>query len=535
MKKNALVYGPVNGPIFDEIKDGLNLQNYSRAETPGQYDVVIFSGASFTPDALSDDALLKNAFRAGKWLLALDISEDHKSRGLNKLIGCGNTGSSTAFMVRHDRGGPGHTRIFVADVGWTPPAGANKREASQPAVSVHPGEVSRQAETVMRHLYRDPMPQAAENIPDGLLYKQYYFSYNPTLYLDAPPYRSNTQTADMSLLFTYSIFLDNRNNPQGNFQWVAATLDGQAQPSNGEIAADDERVKGWVQALFALNYVVMAGAELNWVSSSPKNPIPVQTYTTDSSFTVDFNTGGGGGSYTWGSSTTYEIPDWGAVLQNAPAGSALWNFASQNPGNALLDNWSDDEAGWFQTGFGKGGLPQEPNQLTKGVVNFHVEQVWKTNTVETQNAYISVGVIQTLACFYCSHYSPGACWSNCGCYNTATNNLLDTHMLDMGAVVPVPIETIRFEPNPVQAGASATGTITLQGPAPTDVMIEISSNSQNATVLPTVTINQGATSGQFEVLTNNNGISPGGHTVATITAFYAQNYQAQLTINAPAR
>jgi hypothetical protein len=107
MKKNALVYGPVNGPIFDEIKDGLNLQDYSRAETPDRYDVVIVSGASFTPDAMSDDALLKSAFRAGKWLLGLDISEDHKSQGLSKLIGCGNTGASTAFMVRQDKGGAG--------------------------------------------------------------------------------------------------------------------------------------------------------------------------------------------------------------------------------------------------------------------------------------------------------------------------------------------------------------------------------------------------------------------------------------------
>jgi len=534
MKKNALVYGPVNGPVFDEIKYGLNLQDYTGAETLAACDVVVVSGAWLTPLAMSNDALLGSALRAGKWVLALDITEEHKSQGLSKLIGCANRGASTALMVRRERDRSGRSRTFVADVGWRAPSNG-RPEGVQPTISQQAGDASLQAEAVLGNLYRDPMPVPGNNIPDDLLYTQYYFSYNPQLQLGPPPYRSNTQTAGMDLLFTYSVFLDNRNNPQGNFQWIAATLDGKAQPANGEIAADDERVKGWVQALIGVNYVVMAGAQLNWVSSSPANPIPIQTYTNDSSFTVDFNTGGGGGSYTWGSSATYEIPDWGAVLESSPTGTALWNFASQNPGNALLDNWSDDEAGWFQTGFGKGGLPEEPNLLTKGVVSFHVEQVWKTSIVEKQNAYVAVSAGQTLGAFYCSHYSPGACWSNCGCYETATNSMLDTHILDLTAVVPVPIESITFDPNPVQAGTSATGTIVLSSAAPTDITIQISSNSQNATVTPTVAINQGETSGQFQVMTNDNGIPPGGHTVATISTFYAQDYQAQLTVSAAER
>ena len=43
MKKNALVYGSANGPIFDEIQYGLNLQRYSGAEVANPYDVVVVS------------------------------------------------------------------------------------------------------------------------------------------------------------------------------------------------------------------------------------------------------------------------------------------------------------------------------------------------------------------------------------------------------------------------------------------------------------------------------------------------------------
>ncbi|WP_168734880.1 hypothetical protein [Deinococcus sp. KSM4-11] len=72
--------------------------------------------------------------------------------------------------------------------------------------------------------------------------------------------------------------------------------------------------------------------------------------------------------------------------------------------------------------------------------------------------------------------------------------------------------------------------MTLSKAAKIDTRIDLSSNSQNATVLPSVTVKQGQTSATFQVLTNTNGIATGGSSVATIQAFSAQNYQAQLTI-----
>ena len=45
-----------------------------------------------------------------------------------------------------------------------------------------------------------------------------------------------------------------------------------------------------------------------------------------------------------------------------------------------------------------------------------------------------------------------------------------------------------------------------------------------------VTIGPGETSSTFQIETSANGIAAGGSTVATITAFYAKGFQAQLTI-----
>ncbi|MBV9037173.1 MAG: hypothetical protein JO182_21970 [Acidobacteriaceae bacterium] len=70
----------------------------------------------------------------------------------------------------------------------------------------------------------------------------------------------------------------------------------------------------------------------------------------------------------------------------------------------------------------------------------------------------------------------------------------------------------------------------LTRPALLDTEIQLASNSQNATVLPTVTVKKGQTSATFQVLTNANGLSCGSSTTATIDAFYAQNFQAQLVV-----
>jgi hypothetical protein len=100
----------------------------------------------------------------------------------------------------------------------------------------------------------------------------------------------------------------------------------------------------------------------------------------------------------------------------------------------------------------------------------------------------------------------------------------------LAAVVPVPIKNITFSQNPDVAGRPVTGQVFLESPAPIDTAVSLSSNSTNATVLPNLTIKSGENNGQFQVLTSSNGGPSGSINTATITAFYAQNFQEQLLL-----
>lgn len=104
--------------------------------------------------------------------------------------------------------------------------------------------------------------------------------------------------------------------------------------------------------------------------------------------------------------------------------------------------------------------------------------------------------------------------------------------IDMGAVIPVPIASVTYSANPVNAASvnQVTGTVTLASAAPMDTLVYLQSDSGNATVLPSVTIKQGQTSATFQILVNTNGIPSGGSTVATILASNAVAFQSQLTV-----
>jgi hypothetical protein len=88
----------------------------------------------------------------------------------------------------------------------------------------------------------------------------------------------------------------------------------------------------------------------------------------------------------------------------------------------------------------------------------------------------------------------------------------------------VPITSLTFSPNPATAGTQVVGTVALARPALLDTTILLDSDSQNATVLPSVIVRQGQSSAMFQVLTNNNGLGNCEGTTATIKAFYAENF-----------
>jgi hypothetical protein len=104
--------------------------------------------------------------------------------------------------------------------------------------------------------------------------------------------------------------------------------------------------------------------------------------------------------------------------------------------------------------------------------------------------------------------------------------------INLAAVVPVPIESLTFSPNPVVGGGNnrVTATITLESAAPMDIPITVQSNNTDvATVTGTVTVPKGATSATFEVIP----LLQTEPKEAVIQAFYAERIQEPLTVQPP--
>jgi len=94
---------------------------------------------------------------------------------------------------------------------------------------------------------------------------------------------------------------------------------------------------------------------------------------------------------------------------------------------------------------------------------------------------------------------------------------------------PPVLTKLAVSPTAVQCGSSATGTVTLNGPAPVGgIAVNLSSNTLSATVPSSVTVAAGATSGTFTITTS--GVST--VTNANITASQGgASFNALLTIN----
>ncbi len=96
---------------------------------------------------------------------------------------------------------------------------------------------------------------------------------------------------------------------------------------------------------------------------------------------------------------------------------------------------------------------------------------------------------------------------------------------------PVQIATVAIAPTSVQGGTSATGTITLNGPAATGgTTVSLTSSNSSASVPASLTIAQGQTTGTFAIQTS----AVSSPTTATVTALAnGSSASASLTVTAP--
>lgn len=547
LEGDALVIGQMDGAVADGITKSMRLTTYDGSQKPGDFDVIIFDGDANSPDAVKAEPLVAQALRSGKWVLGLDVTEAHKTTGLGDLTLGVSKGPSPAYATKVQRDAMGRHAVDVFEypnpdatttVDDKGPAAPTIQKASKANI-----DTDAFVKTLVSRLTSPTVrpAQSDNNIPAGLIYATFNYSYPVPWTKTGTGRTGNSQNLQFTANYTATVFLNNKNNPQGDFQYVLIDTDVSANPTDGTGnfanmygktpehqcpgCAYDEIA--WFQD--GLTVDVSPADDLGWTlgDTSPETVNGETDVTTSVSFDIGYNqTEGGGADFSYSNAVTRTLTDW-QVTDNSSGIDSGWYYRSQYP----YDSDAYWDCGSQQPIYADGCYLNAPNDLSLDTMQLHTQAVWSTPNVTTDWVTFDTTTQQHIVDLYCNEDVSFACQDNS--YKGTALAIASSFQVNMAAVVPIPISSVTFDNNAPTAGQQVTGTVMLDSPAQVDTTIVLQSNSVNATLLPNVTVSQGQTSATFQIDTNANGLASGNSTVATIDAFYAQDVQAQLTITAP--
>jgi hypothetical protein len=395
------------------------------------------------------------------------------------------------------------------------------------------------------------------------------------------------QTAKWTMTHRFDVFLNNatRSGAPGA-QTVYYRLNGQFAPKldNEDFFRMDRRAdkltngggmfpeRAWWTAKIEPRVIPKPETKdkLDWKAADPKNANQETSYTDSEEFSVGFNAsatagnlqnvanGSGGFSlnYTSGKSKSHTIPDWG--VENKGVGTELrWRFSARHPCDARKTpatgnrNEFENECFTSSPGVVKYAYPKMPPDLSLKQNQVEASGRWETQTnLNRDNGALTFTLATPVTLFdiFCRPYLfDGAVLVHDVCYlkrlDEQTVGDPDDVTINAGIVNPIPIKELKLSPNPANGTnkEKVTGTVVLERDAQIPVTIRLYSNRGNADIgtpvgsdvtQDTITIDPGHKSGDFTVLTNDNGLdAEHPHVTATISAFYTQPVRTQLTIN----
>lgn len=562
-RPKGFLYGPVESALLKPLRQSVPLLPYTgRVDHLKKAALLVLDGDHISPQHLQGDEVVATALRAGMWVLVLDATEDHKKIGLADSVLASTDGDDAAYLAHLTR--DEHERPLIHVIGMSlrsvaPHTDGIAADASARRAALKKGKRPDPSTDAARafvaqivgHIGRATPPPSpigvGSEVPPGLLYVTYYFSQlypemTDTPYIYTVPSSAGPpdvpQHPTVQANATVTVFLNNRDNPQGDFQFIVSEMDVTTTPKSANenfanwvweaaTPSGDYTELGWFQTKLFTTLTGQAG----WVMqpTSPQTANGVDTITSGVSFQIGYNQAqGGSGNFGYSSSTSHTITDW-KVTNDSQEPVASWRYRTAYPVDADQADYFCREQDIYSQ---ESCFPERlPNDLSINTLQLHTSSVWQTPTVENGTATIGAQNNHEMVLLYCPQEDVG--FYRCGSPKQKIDEFphAQNYTLNLAAVLPVPITGIAFSANPVKAGTPVVGTVTLARPVLVDTDILLASNVQNATVLPSVTVKAGQASATFQVLTNANGLANCGSVTATIDAFYAEDSQAQLVVN----
>ena len=546
---NILIDRAVEGQIFEKISHHATVDIYDGSQVAADYHVVILDGNAHTAQELISNRLLRDALAEGKWGLVLNVKDDHKTVGVSSHLGIGTKGESNAYLFK--RFLDGNTPVFRI---FELPRHDILETEDPDFFSMQTGLLLREIReswgiTSLRAVQADP-PQTP--IPENLINCRWDYSYPNFYWMKDYSGRHSAsagrkQTGLYNINYTFTLFLDNANQPLGNRQYLLLQIDAESNPNidgSSFIATQTDMDKhneyAWFQDKLTMD-IKPQDAFWQWVANSPTSPNYETTYSTSVSFGVGFSPDGPSQTFGVTAGTSYTLTDWGITGGSSSGINQSWTSHSTDPPEHDGDYFGYwDMYDWYY-GCGK---PKRPNDMSMGQTQLHTSTAWRTDNVKNQVAtFISNPTINVVD-NYCSKDLGTTCCTSKHTHTAKTLFTLSspiTWYLDLGAVIPIDIEAITFSQSPAlvdkNLGGRIKGSIVLKDPAGIDTWITNIDSPEPYTIhaepaVDRVTIQKGKRTATFDIEVNAEGVPAGDSFFAYIDAFYAKKYTEMLAMKA---
>lgn len=312
----ALVYGPVESPLFDILVEDRHIAptTFDGSQNPEDFDLAIFDGHAHEPSAVSAHEGVQSAMDLGQWILLLDAQEEHKD-ALGEHLDFASSGTSGGYLVHRGLNEHGREYSYIRELSV---------ESFKPATAGLARALTQSAELTAQQVGASP--------PQEAIYKTFYFHQDATMEPGPTP-RSNTsgQVGSFSSHTTLTVYYNDSQTTATPFQWLLSDVEISSTPSNsGAIAASDDYEQAWFQDEINFSTTpcltdrcTQLDSRFTTDQSSPATKNKVSSVTSDVAFSVDTS----GPSFNVSSSTTREIEDWG-ILNKSPNNTATteWDY-----------------------------------------------------------------------------------------------------------------------------------------------------------------------------------------------------------------